>query len=143
MRQGGRCNAAQKSGRIGLIRSVRDRIDLQCPILLHQEDGEKPKRGYFFSMAAFLHSERNFLRSLPCNPLASASLEHSIDSGLWTFAGFAAGAAESVLAAGAAVVWAKAGLANRMSDAKTVATVREEIVMRSTSGLGKGATVAP
>ena len=27
---------------------------------------------------------RNFLRSLPCSPLASASLEHSIEAALWT-----------------------------------------------------------
>jgi hypothetical protein len=46
------------------------------------------------------------------------------------------------LAAGA-VVWAIAGLANRMSDARTVATVREEIVMGGTSGFAKVATVAP
>ena len=32
------------------------------------------------SAAVFLHSERNFLRSLPCRPLASASFEHSRDA---------------------------------------------------------------
>jgi hypothetical protein len=51
--------------------------------------------------ASFLHSERNFLRSLPFRPLASASLEHSSDSaerGLAIF--LSAGAAASDLAAG-------------------------------------------
>src|ERR1700685_828656 len=89
----------------------------------------KTGAGYFFSFAAALHSERNFLRSLPCSPLASASLEHSSDAALRALV---------VLAAGASGVWASAGLANSMSDAKTVAIVREEIVMESTSGFAKG-----
>ena len=99
----------------------------------------------FLPIAAFLHSERNFLRSLPCSPLASASLEHSIDSGLWTFAGFAigAGAAVSDLAAGAAVDWAKTGVAKSRSDAPRAAATREEIIMGNTSKVEEGATVAP
>src|ERR1700760_1787302 len=32
------------------------------------------------SLACCLHSERNFLRSLPCRPLASASFEHSSEA---------------------------------------------------------------
>src|SRR5437763_982117 len=46
--------------------------------------------------ASFLQSERNFLRSLPCSPLASASLEHSSEAAVRGFSAFfsvAAGAA--------------------------------------------------
>ncbi|CEJ88565.1 hypothetical protein HYPGJ_31904 [Hyphomicrobium sp. GJ21] len=45
----------------------------------------------------FLHSARNFLRSLPCRPFASASFEHWIDSGEWTtgVAGFFASFAKA------------------------------------------------
>src|SRR3984957_14371777 len=106
----------------------------------------QPKwRYYFLSLAAFLHSERNFLRSLPCSPLASASLEHSIDSALWAFAGLAigAGAAVSDLAAGAAVDWAKTGVAKSRSDAPRAAARRDEFVMRNTSEVEEGATVTP
>ena len=35
------------------------------------------QRAQFGLPADLLHSERNFLRSLPCSPLASASFEHS------------------------------------------------------------------
>src|SRR3954470_11252744 len=57
---------------------------------------------YFAGLSALsalaLHSERNFLRSLPCRPLASASLEHSSEAALCTTGAF------SVLAAGAALL---------------------------------------
>ena len=39
-------------------------------------------------LSSFLHLARNVLRSAPCNPLASACLEHSIDSGVCTVAVF-------------------------------------------------------
>src|SRR5471032_1426926 len=56
------------------------------------------------SAADFLHSERNFLRSLPCRPLASASLEHSSEAAVCTtgaFSAFGAGAAGAAFGAGA------------------------------------------
>src|SRR5581483_976340 len=104
-----------------------------------------PKRGgwmnkiYFFSAAAFLHSARNFLRSLPWSPWASASLEHSIDSAVRGFCIFLseAGAIASDLAAGA-LVCARAGLARSTSEARTAAAVREEIFMGIPQGLGRG-----
>src|SRR6202140_5326577 len=71
---------------------------------------------YFaLSAAAFLHSERNFLRSLPLSPLASASFEHSseaaVRAGFSAFlsagAIFGAGVAAGAGVAGA-VVWGTA-----------------------------------
>jgi hypothetical protein len=91
------------------------------------------KRNYFLSPAVFLHSERNFLRSFPCNPLVSASLEHSSEAALCTI-----GALVSALAAGVAGVWAKAELIKRM-DAKAVAIAREEMVVMEHLGLKRGA----
>src|SRR3954447_24013706 len=99
-------------------------------------------RSYCFILAAasFLHLERNFLRSLPCTSLASASLEHSMDSavrGLASF--FSAGAIVSdfilasvlvsVLAAGA--VCAIAVPASRREARAAIAT-REAMVMVKT-----------
>src|SRR5437879_2824394 len=57
--------------------------------------------GYFaFSAAVFLHSERNFLRSLPLSPLASASFEHSSEAAVRGFSAFfSAGVFASVLVA--------------------------------------------
>src|SRR4051812_29633280 len=57
--------------------------------------------GYFaLSAAVFLHSERNFLRSLPLSPLASASFEHSSEAAVRGFSAFfSAGALVSVLVA--------------------------------------------
>src|ERR1700730_5941411 len=72
--------------------------------------------------ASFLQSERNFLRSLPCSPLASASLEHSSEAALWTI-----GALVSVFAAGV-VVCANAEPTSSM-DAKAVASAREDMVV--------------
>src|SRR5882757_5399153 len=84
------------------------------------------------SPAALRHSERNFLRSLPCRPLASASLEHSSEAAVCGFSAFGAlasalGAAS--LAAGAAagaVVCADAEPISR-SEATAAAVAREEI----------------
>src|SRR5438876_11054236 len=97
--------------------------------------------GHFaLSAAAFLHSERNFLRSLPLSPLASASFEHSSEAAVRGFSAFfSAGAifgAGVVAGAGVvgAVVCANAEpISSR--DAKAVAATREEIVViESTSG---------
>src|SRR4029077_4465858 len=85
-----------------------------------------------FAAAAFLHSERNFLRSLPCSPLASACFEHSSDSAVRAFfsAGVlaSAGALVSVfvvsLAAGAVVCAKAVPISSR--EARVVAVAREE-----------------
>src|SRR5271154_5517320 len=110
---------------------------LPSPVRAVQGEGEKRwtwrHKAYFaLSAASFLQSERNFLRSLPCSPLASASLEHSRDAavcGLAAILSAAAGAAVSLLAAGAVAVCARAGPANSSRDAKAVAAAREEIVI--------------
>ena len=88
------------------------------------------------SVAPFLQSDMNFLRSLPWTPLVSASFEHSSDAAVRCF--FSAGAIGVVFAAGAGVadgvVWANAELIKN-SDAKTVTATREDIViMENTSG---------
>jgi hypothetical protein len=67
----------------------------------------------------FLHFARNSLRALPCNPLASASFEHSFD-----LAALAAASAGAAGAAGAgAVACAKATLTENMTatPAETIA----------------------
>src|SRR6478609_11963037 len=96
---------------------------------------------FAFSAAAFLHWERNFLRSLPLSPLASASFEHSseaaVRAGFSAFfsagAIFGAGVAAGAGVAGA-VVCANAELTSNR-DAKAVAATRDEIVViESTSG---------
>src|SRR6266478_1968412 len=82
------------------------------------------------SVAPFLHSERNFLRSLPCSPLASASFEHSREAAVRGFSAFfSAGALVSVLGASVlagAVVCADAEPISS-SAATAVAVAREEI----------------
>ena len=93
---------------------------------------------FALSAAAFLHSERNFLRSLPLSPLASASFEHSSEAAVRGFSAFFSAGAIFGAGAGAgvagAVVWANAELTSSM-DAKAVAATREEIVViESTSG---------
>src|SRR6266403_981972 len=101
-----------------------------------------PDCGHFaLSAAAFLHSERNFLRSLPLSPLASASFEHSSEAAV--LAGFSAFfSAGAIFGAGVgvgagvagAVVCANAELISSR-DAKAVAATWEEIVViESTSG---------
>jgi len=78
-------------------------------------------------LACALHSERNFLRALPCRPLASASFEHSIEAALCglVLLPVAAGAGE---AAGAGVC-AKAEPASRSEAARARPAVRGEIVI--------------
>jgi hypothetical protein len=81
------------------------------------------------SFASFLHWLMNLWRSLPWMSLASACFEHSIDAALRGFSAFfsvAAGAAESLLAAG---VCASTGLANSSRDAKAAVAAREDIVI--------------
>src|SRR5437667_12121422 len=56
---------------------------------------------YHFALeaASFLQSERNFLRSLPCSPLASASFEHSSEAAVRGFSAFFSVAAGAVVCA--------------------------------------------
>src|SRR5690348_7665376 len=85
-------------------------------------------------LACALHSLRNFLRSLPCRPLASASLEHSIEAALRGF---------SALAGAAAAVCARVGVANRSEAAKARPSVREEMaIMEAPMRKGKRCNVA-
>src|SRR5882724_365508 len=90
---------------------------------------ERAGAHFFAPLACLMQSERNFLRSLPCNPFSSACFEQSSDSGLRAFSVF------SVLAAGAevagAVPCAKAELAG-MREAKAATAAREEIVIMET-----------
>src|SRR6185437_2209828 len=94
--------------------------------------------GAALSDACFLQSERNFLRSLPCRPLASASFEHSSEAavrGFWAFSAFAAGAG---LAAGAGVC-ASAEPASRSEAASARPAARKEVViMEAPMRRGKG-----
>jgi hypothetical protein len=80
------------------------------------------------SAAAFLHSDMNFLRSLPWTPLVSASVEHSREAAVRGFSAFAG----AIFVAGAGVAGAVA-CANaeliRSRDAKAVAAAREDIVI--------------
>ena len=90
---------------------------------------QKGEGSYFaFSAVPFLHSERNFLRSLPCSPLASASFEHSSEAEVRGFSAFfSAGAFASVLVASVlagAVVCADAAPISRR-EATAVAVARE------------------
>src|SRR5207244_1210849 len=89
-----------------------------------------------------LHSERNFLRSLPCSPLASACLEHSSDAAVRGFSAFFSAGAAVVFAAGAgvagAVACAKAEPINSR-EAKAVAIAREDIVLMASTSQGRGA----
>src|SRR5216683_8055215 len=90
-------------------------------------------RHFALSAAAFLHSDMNFLRSLPWKPLVSASFEHSSDAAVRGFAAFfSAGAIGAVFAAGAgvagAVVCANAELISSR-EATAAAAAREDIVI--------------
>src|ERR1700761_8497616 len=102
---------------------------------LREETAPVPHFGYFdagaaASLACALHSERNFLRSLPCRPLASASFEHSIEAALCGLVLLlvAAGAAGAGEAAGEGVC-AKAEPASRSEAARARPAAREEIVI--------------
>jgi hypothetical protein len=92
---------------------------------------QQPLGHFALSAAAFLHSDMNFLRSLPWTPLVSASFEHSSDAVVRGFAAFfSAGAIGAVFAAGAGVAGAVAcANAEPISsrDAKAAAAAREEI----------------
>jgi len=59
-----------------------------------------------FAFSSFLHSARNFTRSLPCKPFASACFEHSMDSGVFSLVVFVFVAARAAVAAVAAAVMA-------------------------------------
>src|SRR3954470_24427256 len=91
---------------------------------------------YFAGLSALsalaLHSERNFLRSLPCRPLASASFEHSSEAAVRGFSAFfSAGALVSDLGAsvlaGAAVCAEAAPISS--SEATAVAVAKAEILI--------------
>src|SRR5258705_12796415 len=97
--------------------------------------GERVRNHFGLSAAAFLHSDMNFLRSLPWTALASASFEHCSEAAVRGFSAFfsaAAFGAGAVFAAGAgvagAVVCANAELMSN-SDAIAVAAAREEKVI--------------
>jgi hypothetical protein len=83
-----------------------------------------------FVLFALMQSLRNFLRSLPFNPFASASLEHSIEAAERGLLAVVAAAAGGVEAPGAV---AGAGCAKaepiRKRDATAVAARREERVI--------------
>src|ERR1700757_1869263 len=81
--------------------------------------------GAALPLACFLQSARNFLRSLPCRPLASASFEHSSEAALRGFSALAAGAA----AGAGVVVCAKAEPSSRSEAASARPAAREEIVI--------------
>src|SRR5436190_31176 len=102
---------------------------------------EMPRDYFAFPAAVFLHSERNFLRSLPLSPLASASFEHSSEAAVRGFSAFfSAGAFASVLVASVlagAVVCADAAPINRRETA--VAVAREDIFVMGHLGLKQGA----
>src|SRR5438874_6243771 len=95
---------------------------------------------YHFALGAapFLQSERNFLRSLPCSPLASASFEHSSEAAVRGFSAFfSAGALVSALGASVlagAVVCADAEPISS-SEAMAVAVARAEIFVMGHLGL--------
>src|SRR5258705_12614441 len=82
--------------------------------------GDKGDDHFAFSAEAFLHSERNFLRSLPCSPLASACFEHSSEAAVRGFSAFfsagaifGAGVAAGAAGVAGAVVFRHAGLTRR------------------------------
>src|ERR1700681_3513522 len=89
-------------------------------------------RSDYFALAAaaFLHSDMNFLRSLPWTPLVSASFEHSREASVRGFSAFFSAGAIFVAGAGVAgaVACANAELI-RSRDAKAVAAAREDIVI--------------
>ena len=92
------------------------------------------------AFAALTHSERNFLRSLPCRPFSSACFEHSIDSGLCGFSAFLAGAAAGVEVAGAVVVCPEAVSAKKQrSNSYDSRAGREIVIIEAPSEKVKGA----
>src|SRR3977135_3642434 len=107
--------------------------------------GRRRSPGHFaLSAPPFLHSDMNFLRSLPWTPLVSASFEHSSEAAVRGFSAFfSAGAILSggaAFAAGAGAVFAAgAGVAGvvvcanaeliRSREANAVAAAREDRVI--------------
>ena len=82
---------------------------------------------HFGFAPVFLQSDRNFLRSLPCRPFASASLEHSSDASVRTTGGLAAilvDADAGGVGVGVAGDCASAEPASKI-EAKTLATKRD------------------
>src|SRR3954451_15938222 len=107
----------------------------------------KSWRVYFLSagaavapaLASFMHSRRNFLRSLPFNALASACLEHSSDPAERSFGAFlSVVAAASVLAAGAAVCAKAVPVASREARATTARRDEKVMVVHSSCGNCEG-----
>src|SRR6202795_2206479 len=89
-------------------------------------------RSDHFGLAAavFLHSDMNFLRSLPWTPLVSASFEHSRDAAVRGFSAFfSAGAAFAAGAGVAGVVVCANAEPIRSSDAKAIAATRVDMVI--------------
>src|ERR1700688_4077942 len=92
------------------------------------------KRNHFgfaaASFAVFLHSDMNFLRSLPWTPLVSASFEHSSEAAERGFSAFFSAGAILVAGAGAAgvVVCADTELI-RNREAMAATAAREDIVI--------------
>jgi hypothetical protein len=85
-----------------------------------------------------LHSDRNFLRALPCSPWASAFFEHSRLSALLGFAGagvLAAGLVAAGFAAGlagfCALVCASAKEAHRLIAAAAAYFTRDVVIKAS------------
>jgi hypothetical protein len=60
-----------------------------------------------FAFNSFLHLDRNFTRSLPCKPFASACFEHSMDSGDFSLVGCVFVAARAAVAAAVIAAVAK------------------------------------
>jgi hypothetical protein len=66
--------ALEETSKLALEETSKARSRTLIPLQKQRE------QAHFLSAAVFLQSERNFLRSLPCSPLASASLEHSSEA---------------------------------------------------------------
>src|ERR1700730_12452499 len=85
---------------------------------------------FILAFASFLHSAMNFLRSLPCSVLVSASFEHSSEAAVRGAAAFfSAGAifvSGAVFAAGAGAAVCANAEPTSSSDAMAVAATRDE-----------------
>ena len=96
-----------------------------------------------FALSAFaslMQSERNFLRSLPCRPLASACLEHSSDCrAVLPSRSSPSSAAAAGAAGGRRAVCAKAELASRERSEGGDGHAGRDRHHGSTYGVGKGA----
>lgn len=129
-------------GRTPVPDLIRDAVIGRLPFLGGGETSrskEDSRPNYFAPLAAssafvffaLMQSLRNFLRSLPFSPFASASVEHSIEAAERGFLAIVLAAAGGLEAAGAvegAGVCAKAEPISK-SDATAVAARREERVI--------------